>query len=136
MDNSFLIALQIAGPILVAVVGGYFGVLQLKMKSRFEKEQIDYSETKAACENTNILIKDLSKDLIPIIEALEGNEERTKRIEIALMIHTRPQDHMAIQNLLQEYTGNHYIYNLAMSWARDEKITLNPNFFSNFNTFE
>ena len=42
------------------------------------------------------------------------------------MIEHHPEETMAIQELVEEYEGNHYVYDMVLKWAKDRNIRLNP----------
>lgn len=114
------ILLNFLGPILVVIVGGWFGVHQHRIKTKLENEN-------ANCKTSNETMRKLVTDVDNLTKLFIESDERTKRIEIALMIYTRPTDHRTIQKLIEEYEGNHYVYDIATKWARDQDISLNPN---------
>ena len=138
-------------PILVCIITGIFAIHQHRLKIRYdlriEREERfleRINELEATFQNVIEEISDaltenieyrkeskkdrgeLHNDINNLKDALYENECTTRRIEITMMIEHHPEETMAIQELVEEYEGNHYVYDMVLKWAKDRNILLNP----------
>lgn len=132
MENSFEI-IQIMMPLFVCMATGFFTLSQIRAKRKDEQLFNKLDEIEKGYQETNRMIHSLSmKDktfdhtVNYMQEYLTINEETIKRIEIALLIMTNPDQTLAIEQLLESYNGNHYIYDIVTKWVSDYKVTINP----------
>lgn len=148
MDVAILNAIS---PILICIITGIFAIHQHRLKLRedirLEREekfldrlgtleatlQESMAEVAEALTENLEYRKESKKDRSQLREnieklqtALYENDCTTRRIEITMMIEHHPDEIMAIQELIEEYEGNHYVYDMAIKWAKEKNIKLNP----------
>lgn len=127
--------LTVVMPLLVCLLSGLFALYQLYLKQKdnriierldiMQDKQAEFEEKFDAFREEN-RYDELRKDVEKLDNRLTINDEITKRVELALMINHHPEQTMIIEQLLQEYNGNHYIYTLAKQWAEEYNVTINP----------
>lgn len=122
-------------PLLVCIISGLFALYQFKVKrgddqiferlTSMEKNQESFHEQFTAFKKT-LSYEKIRDELDMLEDHLKANDEITKRVELALMIHHHPEQTMIIEGLLEEYNGNHYIYKLAKDWVDTYNVQINP----------
>lgn len=132
MSNTIEL-MQIMMPLFICIITGFFTLSQINIKrkdealmSKMDNIEKFYNKTNELLTENTINNREIIDTIVFIQEYLAINEETIKRMEIATLIMTHPDQTLAIEQLLENYNGNHYIYNIVNKWMNDYKVVVNP----------